>query len=244
MRPTGLINGLLGFKEDAVASTKKVELNKSQNVELELPCIKCLGKTTHNVMVSVDVQGEETDRDWSFQWCDDYQIVECGGCKTKSFRNVSSNSEDYHQISETEAEYDELELLYPSRLKGRKTLESEDHCLPTKIRGIYKETLGALNNNSPVLAGIGLRVLIETICKEKNAAGNNLYKKIDDLVVKQILTPVGASILHKIRTLGNGAAHEIIPHSEKQLGLAMDVVEHVLNDVYIIPTKVEAEFGA
>jgi hypothetical protein len=34
------------------------------------------------------------------------------------------------------------------------------------------------------------------------------------------------------------------PHSEKQLGLAMDVVEHVLNDVYIIPEKVEAEFGA
>jgi hypothetical protein len=23
----------------------------------------------------------------------------------------------------------------------------------------------------------------------------------------------------------------------------MDVVEHVLNDVYILPTKVEAEFG-
>ena len=38
---------LLGFKEDAVASTKNVELNKSQNIELELPCIKCSGKTNH-----------------------------------------------------------------------------------------------------------------------------------------------------------------------------------------------------
>lgn len=227
-----------------MASTKMVVLNKSQNLELELPCIKCLGKTTHKVMVSVDVRGEETDGDWSLQWSDDYQIVECGGCKTKSFRNVSSNSDDYFQISDTEYEYGELELLYPSRLEGRKTLASEDHYLPIKVRGIYKETLGALNNNSPVLAGIGLRALIETICKEKNAEGNNLYKKIDDLVVKQILTPVGSSILHKIRTLGNDAAHEVKPHSEKQLGLAMDVIEHVLNDVYIIPTKVEAEFGA
>lgn len=234
----------LGFKEDAVASTKNVELNKSQNVELELPCIKCSGKTTHKVLVSVDVRGEETDGDWSLQWCDDYQIVECGGCKSKSFRNVSSNSEDYYQISETEWEHDELELLYPSRIEGRKTLESEEHYLPIKVRGIYKETLGALNNNSPVLAGIGLRALIETICKEKNAEGSNLYKKIDDLVVKQILTPAGSSILHKIRTLGNDAAHEVKPHSEKQLGLAMDVVEHVLNDIYIISTKVESEFGA
>lgn len=235
---------MLGFKEDAVASTKKVELNKSQNAELELPCTKCLGKTTHKVMVSVDVRGEETDGDFSSYWCDDYQIVECGGCKTKSFRNVSSNSEDYYPISDTEYEYDELELLYPSRLEGRKTLESEGHYLPVKVRGIYKETLGALNNNAPILAGIGLRALIETICKEKNAAGNNLYKKIDDLVVKQILTPVGSSVLHKIRTLGNDAAHEVKPHSEKELGLAMDVVEHVLNDIYIIPKKVEAEFGA
>lgn len=227
-----------------MATTKNVELNKSQNLELEAPCTKCSGKTTHKVLVSVDVRGEETVGDWSLQWCDDYQIVECGGCKTKSFRNVSSNSEDYYQISETETEYDELELLYPSRIEGRTTLESEEHYLPVKVRSIYKETLGALNNNSPILAGIGLRALIETICKEKNAEGRNLYKKIDDLVVKQILTPTGSSILHRIRTLGNDAAHEVKPHSEKQLGLAMDIVEHVLNDVYIIPTKVEAEFGA
>jgi hypothetical protein len=111
------------------------------------------------------------------------------------------------------------------------------------VRGIYKETIQALSNNSPVLAGIGLRALIETICKEKNAEGRNLFLKIDDLVAKQILTPTGSTILHKIRTLGNDAAHEVKPHSEKQLGLAMDVVEHILNDVYIIPSKVESEFG-
>lgn len=226
-----------------MASTKKVEINKSQNSEFELPCVKCTGRTVHKVLVSVDVRGEETDRDWSLQWCDDYQIVECCGCKSKSFRNVSSNSEDYYQISETEWEYDELELLYPSRIEGRKTLESESHYMPFKVRGIYKETLNALNSNSPVLAGIGLRALVETICKEQNAVGRNLYEKIDDLVTKQILTPSGCAILHKIRTLGNEAAHEVKPHSEKQLGLAMDVVEHVLNDVYIIPSKVETEFG-
>jgi len=71
----------------------------------------------------------------------------------------------------------------------------------------------------------------------------SLLLKIDDLVVKQILTPAGSTILHKIRTLGNEAAHEVKPHSEKQLGLAMDVVEHVLTDVYILPNKVETEFG-
>jgi hypothetical protein len=226
-----------------VAISEKLILNKSQNTEIDLPCVKCLGKTNHKVLTSVDIRGEETDGHWSIQWCDDYQIVECGGCKSKSFRNVSSNSEDMIQISETECDYQELELLYPSRIETRKTLEVEEHYLPNKVRGIYKETLTALNNNSPILAGIGLRALIETICKEKEAEGRNLFEKIDDLVIKQVLTPAGSTILHKIRTLGNNAAHEVKPHSEKQLGLALDVVEHILNDVYILPTKVAAEFG-
>lgn len=78
--------------------------------------------------------------------------------------------------------------------------------------------------------------------RRKNAVGSNLLQKIDALTVKGVLTPAGTGILHKIRTLGNAAAHEVKPHSEKQLGLAMDVIEHLLTDVYILPKQVEAEF--
>jgi hypothetical protein len=51
-----------------------------------------------------------------------------------------------------------------------------------------------------------------------------------------------ASILYKIRTLVNNAAHEVKPHSEKQLGLTLDIVEHLLKDVYILPKLAESEF--
>lgn len=84
---------------------------------------------------------------------------------------------------------------------------------------------------------------METVCHEKSAQGSNLVKKIDDLMAKSVLTPVGAQILHKIRTLGNDAAHEVKPHSERQLGVAMHVIEHLLTDVYILPKQVEAEFN-
>ena len=110
------------------------------------------------------------------------------------------------------------------------------------MKKIYEETLQALNIQSPVLTGIGLRALVETVCKAKDASGKNLRKKIDNLVEKQVLTPNGADTLHKIRTLGNDATHEVKPHNEKQLGLAMDVVEHLLKEVYIFPKQVEVEF--
>lgn len=217
-------------------------LNKTQGEEHNLPCIKCTGKTAHKVLASMDVRGSEGDHNYSFDWSTDYQIVQCLGCKTISFRKASSNSEDYYPINDTEYEYEVAETLYPSRIDGIKGLGDETHYLPSAVRRIYDETLQALSNQSPVLAAIGLRALLETVCKEKKASGNDLLKKIDSLVTSGILTPASAAILHKIRSLGNAAAHAVKPHSEKQLALAMDIIEHLLKDVYILPKQVETEF--
>lgn len=192
--------------------------------------------------MSIDKSGEEHDGDFDFYWNSHYQIIECQGCKTISFRKSSSNSEDYEPVGQNEYESVVYEEIYPSRIEGRKGLDDELIYLPSKVQRIYTETLQALNSKSPILAGIGLRALVETVCEEKNANGTNLLKKIDDLTNQNVLTPVGAQILHKIRTLGNAAAHEVKPHSEKQLGLAMDVIEHLLTDVYILPKQVEAVF--
>jgi hypothetical protein len=217
--------------------------NKTQGEEHMLPCVKCTGKTTHKVLASVDVRGDEGDSNYSFSWAVDNQIVQCLGCKSISFRRASSNSEDYYPIDhDGNYEYSIDESLYPSRIEGIKGLGDDTHYLPSNVRRIYDETLMAMSNQAPVLAAIGLRALVETVCKEKNATGKDLLSKIDSLVGKGVLTPAGAAILHKIRTLGNAAAHEVKPHSDKQLGLAMDIVQHLLKDVYILPKQAESEF--
>lgn len=216
------------------------ELNKTKGNEVIVPCAKCSGRTAHDVVASLDQSGEDTDYD--LQWVQHYQIIRCKGCKQVSFRDANSNSEDYIQVAEDEWESQIYEKLYPSRMEGRKDLGNDARYLPSDTDRIYQETLQALNNNSPVLAGIGLRALVETVCKEKSASGKNLLEKIDDLAAQHVLTPVGANILHKIRTLGNAAAHEVKPHSEAQLALGMDIVEHMLKDVYILQKLVDAKF--
>jgi len=227
-----------------MASSEKEEFNKTQGEEINVPCSKCSGKTFHSVLLSLDKSGEQNEGDWDYYWSTNYQTIQCKGCKTISFRRISSNSEDTEQVDYDEWQHVVYEDLFPSRVEGRKGFdETEIIYLPNKVQRIYKETLQALNSKSPILSGIGLRALVETVCKEKNSAGGNLLQKIDDLVTKNILTPTGAGILHKIRTLGNDAAHEVKPHSDKQLSLAIDVVEHLLKDVYILPNQVEAEFG-
>ncbi|PZQ16467.1 MAG: hypothetical protein DI564_07505 [Rhodanobacter denitrificans] len=215
-------------------------LNSTQGEEVFVPCVNCIGKTAHEIVLSLDKEG--IDDEYGIDWSNHYQVIRCRGCKNVSFRDASTNSESYVRIAEDEFELKVYEKLYPSRLEDRKDLSEYEHLLPSDTQRVYKETMQALVNNSPVLAGIGLRALVETICKERNANGGNLLAKIDDLADQKVLSPAQANILHKIRTLGNAAAHEVKPHNQRQLGLAMDIVEHLIKDVYVLPKLADAEF--
>nr|WP_272929631.1 DUF4145 domain-containing protein [Pseudomonas syringae] len=99
-----------------------------------------------------------------------------------------------------------------------------------------------MNGEQPILAGLAVRILIEMICKNQSAGGKNLFAKIDDLKSKGVLTTSGAEILHKLRSMGNDSAHEAKPSTSKQLILAMDVVENLLQSVYIHPDEAKAAF--
>ncbi len=222
--------------------TVEYHLNKTQNVEVELPCLKCAGKTIHKASVTVDTYGSGYSYvTIGFDWSIHHQIVQCLGCKSLSFRIASPNAMDHYQGVD-EIVYGVSERLYPPRIEGQKGLGRDTTYLPAKVRPIYDETLIALSVQAPILAAIGLRALIEAVCQEKKAKGGDLLKRIDRLVELQVLTSASATILHRIRALGNAAAHEAKPHSDRQLALAMDIVEHMLKAVYILPKQAESEF--
>lgn len=216
----------------------KYKVNTEHKIEPEVVCVKCAGKTSHKILASVDENGSEGD----FDWHSGHQIIQCQGCKSLSYRIVSSNSEEYFYDEHGDCHHIETEKLYPPRLEGRRSLGDQTIYLPQEVRQIYDETSIALAVHAPVLAAVGLRSLVEQVCKEKEAVDGDLFTRIENLVETRVLTPASAAILHKIRTLGNAAAHEVKPHTERQLSLAMDIVEHLLKDVYILPKQAEDEF--
>ena len=115
--------------------------------------------------------------------------------------------------------------------------------MPTNLKRIYDETLNTLNSGQAVLSGIGIRAIVETVCKDKNTTSGNLFGKINELVTLGVLTQDGADILHKLRTLGNDAAHEVKPHTNTQLGLAFDVIDNLIKGVYILPHHAKSKFN-
>ncbi|MDO9624897.1 MAG: DUF4145 domain-containing protein [Pseudomonas sp.] len=222
----------------------EIEKDKNINLKIDAPCRTCKRTTKHIILADIELKGrDETEDEFIYGWDDKYQTIQCQGCETISFLKSHMNSEDMYETNPERGEWEYATHvdIYPNPEEGREPV-TDHHLLPVKLVRIYTETLSALNSNNRVLAGIGIRAIVETVCKDKQASGKDLAKKINDLVAQGVLTKDGADILHKLRTLGNDAAHEVTPHSAVQLSLALDVIDHLLQGVYILPHHANAKF--
>jgi len=214
--------------------TTTTTIKKVKDENRKVACSKCNRKTNHKVLTLVKVS-------WYIgviQGDDCYETIACLGCDDISFRLASMNSEDVYADDEGNIFYDETEEIFPQRLIGRSPIDSQ-YILPVKIRQIYKETHSALSSKLKILAGVGIGSLIESVCLEEQVEGSNLKEKINDLVKKGILTQKSAETLHETRFLRNRSAHEVESATDTELSVAFDIMENLLQTVYIIPKKAE-----
>jgi ribosomal protein S27E len=209
--------------------------NTSKGQQFWVQCERCQNETRHFCRASVEVRrtSPEDDAQVDLQ----FQIIECQGCGWISFRQSWTSSEDTRLGGEGFEQPVEHVELFPRR-SGTKPLE-HDYYLPDRVLAIYREVVSALLNEQPILAGIGIRALVEAVCEEKGATEYNLSKRIDQLVTLGELTKDGAEILHGIRLLGNKAAHEVAAPTVEQLKSGMQVAENLLVNVYILKKVAE-----
>lgn len=212
--------------------TQKISINDPSVVGMKrrIPCIRCANPTNHVVVA----QAERSLNDENAFYSEHFEIVQCCGCDSISFRADWQSSEDMEVDDDGVQVAVVHEELFPSRNQGRKLLR-DLHFVPGAVVQIYRETYFAICNEQRILAGIGIRALVEAVCKQKAAGGHDLQKRIDDLAAKGILTKDSAEVLHACRFLGNEAAHEVKPPDPSVLAAAMDVAEHLLLTVYVMP---------
>ncbi|HEX4049479.1 MAG TPA: DUF4145 domain-containing protein [Steroidobacteraceae bacterium] len=206
---------------------------------LLIPCRTCRGDTNHEVLCAAKMEGSDSNQYVDMSWGTDYEVLRCCGCNDVTFLQRQWHSED----TGPEGELNYREELFPNRASNWQAIEHE-YLLPEKLRRIYHETGTALNADLPVLALIGTRAIIETVANDRRAAGGNLQRKLDNLQTQGVLTKDGAAILHKLRDLGNSAAHSVTVYPKAQLKLAMTVVEHLLQAVYILPKHAKKSLKA
>ena len=160
-----------------------------------------------------------------------YRLWICLGCKAGSL-------EDYYIFNVASGEFKDEDMWQINYYPARNELQiksKEFKQLTEKLTKIYRETLGAYNNNLAVLCALGIRSLLEGICADKKIAGKNLREKIDNMVT--ILPQNIVSNLHSIRFIGNEAAHELSSPSTDELRLAIELCEDLLNFLYELDYK-------
>lgn len=193
------------------------------------PCRNCKNSTNHEILYSKDAHDTVEENGIQF-WSSD-QVIQCCGCDEISFRHTNSCTED---IDYRTGELVVNEVFYPNRVEGRAPIDGHI-AFPAKTRKIYQETLKALNQNAFILAAIGLRAIIESVCVEQKTPGSNLEKRIDELSNSGLLSKKQAEFLHAHRFMGNAAAHEMIAPKAADLIAALDIAETLLKTIYILP---------
>jgi hypothetical protein len=201
-----------------------------------IPCNSCDRETRHKILAETKVHWEYGSG--AVDVWGNYQIVQCQGCLTISFCESLACSEDIEYDEHNEAYQPITRKFFPNRIAGRPTMQ-DVYFLPQGVQEIYQEAHGALCAELPVMAGFGIRAIVEAVCKDKSMAGNNLKERIDALAKAGLITSAGAEILHHLRFMGNAAAHEMKAHSPTEMNAAFDVVEYLLQGVYILPRQAE-----
>ena len=195
--------------------------------ERTLFCRRCRVDTCHSVeALGQDSARDRDDDDDSFYW-ESHLFVKCRGCAS------------YGYVIETQwYEYEGTERLacletklYP-RSSGWRDAPHWRHELPTRLGTAYDEALAAVNAGLNTLAAIGIRLLVEEMCKNLGATKGNLQKKIQALHTTAPITEEQTKPLEKHRLFGNAAAHKGYSPTREELHALLEIIERLLAVVY------------
>lgn len=192
-------------------------------------CLRCDFETNHNILDKQGIRGDSDDYDYAI----DYMIVKCLGCERISFREEFVDIESAYPNEYGEWIPDITVDLYPKKMRAKRKLENI-HILPQRIKIVYEESIKAYNADCFILTGVAFRAIIEAICLEKEIPGRNLEKKINALVRNKLITEKESKRLHSIRFIGNDSVHEMKAPKEESLKIVLYIIEHLLNNLYLI----------
>ncbi|WP_099239430.1 DUF4145 domain-containing protein [Synechococcus sp. BDU 130192] len=201
--------------------------------KIKIYCGTCKQSTNHIVIAQRSTQAPP-EYDIHESYGAEHYFCQCAGCNSYSYAVATWYQTDFNPDT---GGMNYTWETYPEDKSHLSAISDLLFSLPTKIRLIYQEIISAMNARLPILTAIGLRALIEAICKDQGIGDkkDNLEKRIDGLATSGILSKNQALILHDHRFLGNIAAHEIEPAQKGELLAALEIAETMLKTIYILP---------
>lgn len=139
--------------------------------------------------------------------------------------------EEYKEET-TSAFFTQTAVLYPQ--------SSIDYTgVPENIKTAFESALKVKNIDTAICA-LSLRRVLEAICKDKGANGNNLEQMIADMIERQMLPQMFDDACWIVRQLGNSAAHgDNKVFSVYQVEQTIIFMQNIINYLYTLPKKMQ-----
>jgi hypothetical protein len=123
------------------------------------------------------------------------------------------------------------------------TISFEQNNIPDKILKSFYEAISCHSISAFSASGIMIRRVLEEICEDKGAKGNDLHTRLLELKKIIILPEALLEGMIELKILGNDAAHVESKHytniSKNEIEIALDITKEILKGVYQLNDMVE-----
>jgi hypothetical protein len=187
------------------------------------PCRVCLRETNHTILASHALSGtDEISELGEIWWSRRYEMLACCGCDSVLLRETSSWSEDPEPSS----------TYYPPPVS--RSLPGWRHKLPHRLNSLLGEVYAALHADSRTLALMGARTLVDVVILDKVGDVGTFPEKLEKMEQDGLVGRQNREFLAVALDAGSAAAHRGYSPKIDQLNQVMDIVENLLQAVYVL----------
>ncbi len=135
--------------------------------------------------------------------------------------------------------------LFLSEMNGAHLLKPSDlpewyGSLPAKIREMLLEVRYNLQKELSALPSMGLRSVIDMVCNDQVGDIGSFAQKMHNLVEKRLITPKKRQIIETALEVGHASIHRGHFPTAKELQVVMDIVDHLLEELYVLDKTSES----
>lgn len=195
-----------------------------------VPCNSCRQKTDHRLLKTA--RGEEG----SFEdasagevcWSTIFDTLQCCGCREVVLRRTIDFSES-----------PELDIRYFPPPVSRHP-PSWSPKIPRELRLVLDEVYRSLDSDTRILPMMGARALVDMLMVEKVGDVGGFKQKLKQLVDDGVLSARNQEVLDAALDAGSAAAHRGHAPSISEVNAVMDIVENLLQAVYVLPDMAQS----
>lgn len=194
---------------------------------IRVHCNNCGRETNHaircaNTAVREDFVKEAGDGGIAFEEKETFEILQCLGCDEMAVRHCF----------EHEGYGEGLPRFYPPRI-SRRTPPWKDK-LPKQVLAVVDEVYRALQADSPRLATVGARTIVDLVILDKVGDVGTFGEKLAALETQGYVGRKNREFVAAALEAGSAAAHRGVAPQVGDLNRVMDIVESLLESVYVL----------